>query len=275
MLPGDSLVDRIFEEGIKEAKAIIIVLSKSSVEKPWVREELNAAFIKRINNRSKLIPIVIDDCEIPESLKSTVWESISDLTSYDSSFERILASIFGANDKPAIGAPPEYTKSFVQNIGGLNNLDSLVFSLSCAECLDSGDNHVSPKRVAFKNDVQIVPEEELYDSLEILENHGYVKLNKTLGGIYLFQITTLGFDVYAKAMIPDYQDKITSVAFAIVNENLRSNVTIREHLKENPLIVNHILNLFENSDLIKQAKLLSGISQIVNVSPALKRALSD
>ena len=61
MLPGDSLVDKIFGEGIKDAKAVIVVLSNFSVEKPWVREELNAAFVKRINNGSKLIPIVIDD----------------------------------------------------------------------------------------------------------------------------------------------------------------------------------------------------------------------
>ncbi|WP_232414365.1 toll/interleukin-1 receptor domain-containing protein [Leptospira kirschneri] len=36
MRPGD----RIFEEGIKNADAFIIVLSKNSVNKPWVREEL-------------------------------------------------------------------------------------------------------------------------------------------------------------------------------------------------------------------------------------------
>lgn len=38
MLPGDSLVDKIFEEGLKEAQAVIVVLSRISVEKPWVRE---------------------------------------------------------------------------------------------------------------------------------------------------------------------------------------------------------------------------------------------
>ena len=37
MKPGDSLVDKIFEEGLKEARAVIVVLSKVSVQKPWVR----------------------------------------------------------------------------------------------------------------------------------------------------------------------------------------------------------------------------------------------
>lgn len=48
MLPGDSLVDKIFEEGLKEAQAVIIVLSKYSIEKPWVREELNASLLTKL-----------------------------------------------------------------------------------------------------------------------------------------------------------------------------------------------------------------------------------
>ena len=47
MYPGDSLVDKIFEEGIKNAQAVIVVLSKYSVDKPWVREELNASAVRR------------------------------------------------------------------------------------------------------------------------------------------------------------------------------------------------------------------------------------
>ena len=47
--PGDSIIDKIFEEGIKNAKAIIIILSQNSVNKPWVREELNASMVKKVH----------------------------------------------------------------------------------------------------------------------------------------------------------------------------------------------------------------------------------
>ncbi len=43
MLPGDSLVEKVFE-GIGNAEAVIIVLSANSINKPWVKEELNASF---------------------------------------------------------------------------------------------------------------------------------------------------------------------------------------------------------------------------------------
>jgi TIR domain len=77
MLPGDSLVEKIFEEGLKEASAIIIVLSGNSVNKPWVKEELNASIMSKLNKGSKIIPVVLDDSDVPESLKSTLWEKIN------------------------------------------------------------------------------------------------------------------------------------------------------------------------------------------------------
>lgn len=273
-LPGDSLVDKIFEEGIKEAEAVIVVLSKFSVEKPWVKEELNAAFVKRINTGSKLIPVEIDDCEIPEALKSTLWERVTDLSAYESSLERIVASVFGATDKPPIGSPPQYVRSFVQTIDDLNNIDSLVLRLSCDGVLKTGDPFVDPGKVFLKDGAPIVPEEELKDSLEILGREGYIKLMRTSGGGFSpYQITTYGFDAYANATIPDYQAKVAAVVSAIVNEHLRSNMAIQEKLNEPRMIVGHILNVLEGNGHIKLVKMQDGLTQVLNVSPSLKRAL--
>jgi hypothetical protein len=111
MLPGDSLVDKIFEEGLKEADAVIIVLSINSVSKPWVKEELNSSVIARLQKGTRLIPVVIDECDVPEALRSIFRESIRDVANYSDSFERILASIFGKSIKPELGRPPAYVSS--------------------------------------------------------------------------------------------------------------------------------------------------------------------
>lgn len=66
MRPGDSLVDKIFEEGLKEARSVIVVLSTVSVQKPWVREELNASVVNRISLGARLIPVVIYYCRHPD-----------------------------------------------------------------------------------------------------------------------------------------------------------------------------------------------------------------
>ncbi len=110
MLPGDSLVDKVFEEGIKNARAMIIVLSQNSVDRPWVREELNTAFLRRLSGKLRIIPVVIDDCEIPEALRSTLWEKIGDLTEYDEEFQRIMDSIYSRRKAPPLGGPAEQVR---------------------------------------------------------------------------------------------------------------------------------------------------------------------
>jgi hypothetical protein len=126
ILPGDSLIDKIFEEGIKDAQAVIVVVSKNSVDKKWVREELNAAVIKKINGISKLIPVVIDDCKVPEALHSTVWVKVNDLNSFEAELESIVLAIYGRREKPEIGSQPAYTRTITDFIPGVSKIDNLV-----------------------------------------------------------------------------------------------------------------------------------------------------
>jgi hypothetical protein len=274
MLPGDSLVDKIFEEGIKDATAVIVVLSKFSVKKPWVREELNSACVKRINNGSKLIPLVIDECEVPEALKSTLRERIDDLNSYQKSFDRIVASIFGATDKPPLGAAPEYTRSFSSTIGGLSKLDSLVLRLSCENAMERNDKMINPTSLFLKDDKPIVPEQELADAFEMLDHGGYIELFRTIGaGLSHYTITTHGFDAYARECIPGYEGLVSDIVSALVNKGLQDNRTIAEALVLNTLLVDHVFDVLETNGHIKQAKMIGGLRRVFNISPALRRAL--
>src|SRR4051812_16112694 len=71
--PGDNPVRKIFDEGLAQCGVVIVVMSEKSVRKPWVREELDAAFVKKVEGRAKLIPIRLDGCDMPECLKTTRW----------------------------------------------------------------------------------------------------------------------------------------------------------------------------------------------------------
>jgi hypothetical protein len=63
---GDSIVDRV-NEGIHDSRYMGVVLSKHSVSKPWCRREMNAALQIQLNKDGiRILPIVIDDCEVPE-----------------------------------------------------------------------------------------------------------------------------------------------------------------------------------------------------------------
>ena len=108
MKVGDSLVDKIFDEGIKNANVFVIILSKNSIDKSWVKEELNTGFINRIQKKCKIIPVIIDECEVPECLKSILWIKIKNLENFKIELDEIVNSIFNFTEKPKLGNSPEY-----------------------------------------------------------------------------------------------------------------------------------------------------------------------
>lgn len=62
---GDSIVQKI-NDGISYSDFLIVVLSGSSVNSKWVKEELNAATIKNIESKGAFIlPVLLEKCEIP------------------------------------------------------------------------------------------------------------------------------------------------------------------------------------------------------------------
>lgn len=70
---GDSILHRI-ESAIQEADALIIVLSKASVQSEWCRKELTAGLITELEAKSIFVlPIVIEDCSIPLFLKDKLY----------------------------------------------------------------------------------------------------------------------------------------------------------------------------------------------------------
>lgn len=105
---GESLVDRIFEAGIKNASIFIVVLSSTSIAKPWVRDELDAGVLKRISGTAKLIPILLDDVEVPVSLQHTLYLSVAK-DGLEKVLEKTLHSIFELDNRPPLGSPPLYT----------------------------------------------------------------------------------------------------------------------------------------------------------------------
>lgn len=275
MLPGDSLVDKIFEEGLKSASAVIVVLSANSVQKRWVREELNAATIKRVTTGTKLIPVVIDDCDIPESLKTIVWERVADLSRIEETVERVVAAVHDVRNKPAMGSPPAYSSAIVHEIPGLNQTDGFVLKVSCEKAISVNDLFVQPSETFRSGTTTEIPEPLLTESLEILDQQGFIKLHRVLApGPHTFQITTYGLDKYLRAYFPGYDKLIRDVAISLVNHDLTENQAIAKSINQPIVLVDHAFDLLEGNGHIRQSKLIGGVTHVYHVAPSLKRALS-
>lgn len=280
MLPGDSLIDKIFEEGLKEAQAIIIVLSKNSINKAWVKEELNTAIVKKIDGKSKIIPVLIDECEVPESLKSTLWIKINDLNNYDIELNRIIDSIFEIRDKPPLGKPPSYIQTVIDVIRNLTRTDSLILKSACEEANKTGHPFVSPE--SFLEEIKLldIHEEDFYESLEILHSRGFIKGHKVFDGtnrIKSFYINVSGYDEYARTYLKDYPEIIKLVIAEIVNLDNQDSLVMATSLNQPVRLVNHILESFQFHGLVKLLKLSGGDNKVLvlNYTPELKRKIRD
>ena len=67
--PGDSLVGKIFSEGIRDAQFFLILLSPSSTSSSWVRHELDTGVVRRLEGMTHLIPVIIQSTDVPTALK--------------------------------------------------------------------------------------------------------------------------------------------------------------------------------------------------------------
>lgn len=272
MFPGDSLVDKLFEEGLHSATAVVIVLSTNSVDKPWVREEINAAFVKHVAGGMKLIPVVLDDCRVPECLASTLWERISNLSAYEQSLERIVAAITGVRDKPPLGDLPDYVSAPTIEIQGLAHVDNLVLKVVCEHALRNGYASIDSNELHQSEALASLPQQELADSLEVLESEGLVRREFPGGPAYVIQVSTDGFQRFAKAYIPDYESTVQAVASAILNENVDSNSDLQARIWKSQFLINHILDLLEGQSYLQLEKYGAGLWKVSSVSVKLRRA---
>jgi len=253
MLPGDSLVDKIFEEGLKEASAVLIVLSNISVTKPWVREELNAAVVKRIEKGTKIIPVVLDGCEVPGALRSLVWESVKDVDQFGNCLSRVVDAVFGHTAKPPIGKAPAYVKMAVlPNIGGLTAADRFVLKALYDPFLSQGREYVSPHEVLVAAAEHGLDASIVSDSLEILEHQGYAELLKHLGsGPYHARIEPYG----VSAMLGNAErELVQQVGLCILNDGLTQAAEIAAATGQPHSLVDHAIHRLEGHGHVKAVR---------------------
>lgn len=104
---GDSLIERI-EEGLGGADAILVLLSKNSVESEWCKKELRSGLLRELEEKSVLIiPILLDDCNIPLFLREKLH--IDFRKNRDEQLEFLLRSLDRiSNPSQARSETPDY-----------------------------------------------------------------------------------------------------------------------------------------------------------------------
>jgi len=276
MLPGDSLVDKIWNEGLKGCDAMIVVLSNNSINSKWVQEELNSGMVKRIQEKTKLIPVRLDGCEVPECLKATVWENVADLESYDGQFERIVNSIFGQYNRPPVGNAPLFVGHHGGTYSGIAPVDTRVFGAACELLISNDVDLLDTETLAAKVVESGISRNQLSESLEILAHHHYIKPIDTQIGIVAFSATQYGMDEFLRREYPKYLDTQKHIMVLLANGTADETDAISKAIAAPPRVVAHVLDGLKARGLVKLAEFGAASGRkVYDVSPALRRLATE
>ena len=67
--PGESWLSSV-ERGLGASRVFLALLSKASLASPWVLKEIQAAMELEIRSKLRLIPVEVEDCEVPILLRT-------------------------------------------------------------------------------------------------------------------------------------------------------------------------------------------------------------
>jgi hypothetical protein len=272
--PGDSLVKKLFEEGLDTVGAVIVVVSQASAAKAWVREELDAAVVRRITSSVRLIPVRLDGAPIPAPIEHLVWIT-ADRTpeGIRSAAGQITDAVYARDRRPAVAPPPAYTTAAA--IPGLAQADSALLVILIEEALAAEFLIVTwPVARAKAEDRGMTPS-AIDEAFAALENRRYLKVRSMAGGPHTVELSAAAFEKGVDAVVPGAEAARRQVIAALVNDPPAGDRQVHDLavLTGTPyLFVLQFLKQLERRGELEVSEFLGGTSQIT-VSPTLKRLL--
>ena len=88
---GDSILNRV-QDAIQESSALLVILSKTSVDSEWCKKELSAGLMRELDEkRVVVLPVLVEDCEIPLFLREKMYADLR--TDFNQGLQNVLDAI--------------------------------------------------------------------------------------------------------------------------------------------------------------------------------------
>ncbi|MNQ98241.1 TIR domain protein [compost metagenome] len=93
---GDSITNKI-QDAITDASFLMVILSKNSIASDWCKREITTGLMLELDKRRIVVlPVLIEDCEIPLFLRDKFYADFR--TSFDDGLSTILESLSTMNN---------------------------------------------------------------------------------------------------------------------------------------------------------------------------------
>lgn len=278
MFPGDSLVQKIFSEGIHETDAVVVLLSPVSVAKPWVQKELSVAAVKNIEKALRLIPVKLQDCDVPEVLQDMFWLDWMKEGGAQRVAKRIVETLHGHTSKPSLGSPPAHLATPRFTIPGLSARDVKVLQIIFEASLDNGLHFLQGDVIMPAAEAAGIDFEQVKESITMLETQGMltdedqtIAQRHVIVNLHPGQALKLG-ESYGY----DCEALIRRVVALVVNEQAHSLLALVDMVRDYPQgLVEAVVRVLIGNGFWKSVGTMNGDLHFHSVAPVAKRWLEE
>lgn len=115
--PGDSLRQKM-EEGLGAMTHFVVVLTKTSITKPWVAKEIDVGLVQQVGGKSRFVPLVVDlePSRLSPFLQAMLFLKIDPAN--DADLKGLVDRLHGVSRKPALGEAPQYVQKAPPGLEG-------------------------------------------------------------------------------------------------------------------------------------------------------------
>jgi TIR domain len=175
---GQSLRQRI-DEGLGDCTHFVVLLTPISIDRPWVKAEIDAAFVLKVQGQAAFIPLRhrLPMDRIPPLLAALHCPELKD---YPQDIRLLISDIYEVPREPPLGERPTYTISPLAAQAGLS-----VAAMSIAEQLlqrSARGRHNDPKlEVADLLSATGLANNDFAAAVDELLDHGLVDVKRAIG----------------------------------------------------------------------------------------------
>ncbi|AOH87155.1 molecular chaperone Tir (plasmid) [Sphingomonas panacis] len=191
--PGDSLRQKM-EEGLGAMTHFVVVLTETSIAKPWVAKEIDVGMVQQVGGKSRFVPLVVDldPAKLSPFMQAMLFLKIDPASEVD--LKGLVDRLHGVSRKPALGEAPRYVQNAPKGLEGWS-----------AAAVAIGRHIVETSGNAMLVDPAVTLE-DLQGSLDLASDDLRIALLDLKDGGYLREMNVRGHYAPQPALFVDFDE---------------------------------------------------------------------
>lgn len=215
---GDSLRQKM-ESGLGDCTHFVVLLTPQSLGKDWVEREIDVGFVRLVNGKSRFLGLRIGTAvsDLSPFLQTVRCPAVN--FNDEAEIESLVADIFGATTKPALGEKPRYVANKPAGLSGWSDAAAAVaaYLVRGSETGRTLDPQANPTQIA---EATGLPVREVKLGLLDLADAGLVERTDEIGSDRIWAKESLFVEFDRYFMDFDNRDDAIAVANLLVSEDV-------------------------------------------------------